>query len=1494
MGGLTPVSGATIQMYAVGTTGAGSPATPLFATSLTTDASGNFDFAGAYTCPTADALVYMVATGGDPGVNPGTVNPQLNMMVVLGRCGDLTPTTKVTINEVTTAAAVWTLAPFMNAANGIGSDAGDASTLASAFQMVLALANPATGTAPGAGSQGGVPVSEINTLADILASCVNSTGGAAGDGSSCGKLFEYTTQPGGAAPTDVMSAALALVNNPTQNVQQLYSLLPANAPFQPVLAAAPQSFALPAITTGLYVSRPTITFPDTYTGSTAVVQEMVKNNGTSPVQISSIDLSGANASEFGVDTTNVSNGCSTTKPLAPAALCTIAVSFSPVSDDHKTATLQIVSDAVDPLLRIPLSGEGVALAPGAFTITDQSGAPASSLTFTKAGVPQNLTVTNTGTGTLNLFLQKTSTLGTLSDFKDTCGGILFTLNPGQSCVFGIQLNALVPGAGKGSILVQASAGDGVPVTQTVEVIIPASGVNFSAAPVSLGEWGFLPPPGTSVTSTPVTISVTAGNNTQTPAAPHASIAAPSDFAVSGESCGVGECKISVTFTPSAPGNRTATLVTDYGNVPLTGTGIQGPSFLLSPFEPLNISVTNTEDVTVLNNGSEPLSLTTYNYSTYFNVTNQCPAPLESGATCTIKVVFAPFYSGTTTGSMDVVDSRSGIVRSLAFVGYSPPTPPTSEPTSLTFGPTQVGTTSAAQTVNLFARATDQINLTMGSTTDASGDFSVTPASCRGTCTVSITFTPSATGTRQGSIVVTDAVNGLTSSIALQGTGAQPSIGISPGSITFPATPAGSLSATQMVTVKNNGTVPIGITKSMIAGANPEDFEVVPGTNCPTSGLAPGATCTVPVIFQPQAQGAFQGLLQLTTTDPNNSTLTVALSGTGLPPVGLPSLVITPTSMSFPDTYVGGTSESQPVEITNNSPYEMNLSFTNGDDFGGGPGCSSLQPGSSCRGLMGFTPRSSGEKTEFFKVQDTNSGYSVRTTLSGNGLANEGGPLVFSPSSVAIDLAGVPQEVSLINGGSSPVTIEGISGAVSSNDCPKVLPAEATCHLYVEALQKTGAVQNLTASVQATSSATPYTLPITVSARADGTSMDVTPLDFGVVPLGSSRTLLITLHGFKFLPLLTTQVTGPNATEFTAMDNPEDSCSATYIVSCSAIVTFTPTANGLRTATVETPWGNVAVSGIGGVSPNDGADFTLTTRNLLTPAVQGYVGTVTVTNTGTAPLIMTNAAGSAPAYFYTDGCLNKQLQVGESCSANISFSGGPGTGLVSQALIFTDLLSGTSKPLNLTGVQSPAVTSPSVSIQTLQFDNVAVGGTGDVQYVSVTGADGHPLIIKPVQADNFLIDPGTCPQGTPCQIGVRFHPSAGGYLYGSVVVTDRITGGYTVFSMQGIGGFPKISVSPSSVVFPMQPIGTTWANMTVAVSNIGDAPLGLSSFSLAGNEEGNFSAAWGNCAPPAQACIQVGFVPRSLGGKTAALQIMSNDPDTPVLSVPLSATSTPVQ
>jgi hypothetical protein len=259
-GGQQPIVGAALQLYAANLTGYGQPARPLLpANTITTDAGGGFNITGQYTCPVPDAPVYLVANGGNPGGSAS--NPNLTEMAALGSCSALqanASTTFIDMNEVTTVAAAYALAPFMTGIAGMSTSPGNTTGLNFAFADVNELVNNATGTSPGTDLPRGaiLPLAQLESLADSVAACVNSTGGTAGDTSSCGRLFTAATPPGGTAPTDVGSAVIDIVQHPGQNVAAIYALAAGTAPFQPALTTAPNDWTLAVTYTGGSLSTP--------------------------------------------------------------------------------------------------------------------------------------------------------------------------------------------------------------------------------------------------------------------------------------------------------------------------------------------------------------------------------------------------------------------------------------------------------------------------------------------------------------------------------------------------------------------------------------------------------------------------------------------------------------------------------------------------------------------------------------------------------------------------------------------------------------------------------------------------------------------------------------------------------------------------------------------------------------------------------------------------------------------------------------------------------------------------------------------------------------------------------------------------------------------------------------------------------------------------------------------------------------------------------------
>lgn len=245
IGGQQAVTGARIYLYSAGKTGNGSAATSMLTLPVYTGLYGAFNITGDYACGSGDDQVYIVATGGNPGLGVGTNNAALVMMTALGRCGDLSPSSFITINEVTTAAAAWALAPFMTSSSHLGASATNSSGLTNAFLDAHLLASSVTGTAATLPSNLTVETGKLYALADALAGCVNSDGT-----SGCSALFSAATPQGGTAPIDTLSAALNIVKNPGNNVAAVFNVIPPAAPFPTTLTQAPSDWTMSLGITG--------------------------------------------------------------------------------------------------------------------------------------------------------------------------------------------------------------------------------------------------------------------------------------------------------------------------------------------------------------------------------------------------------------------------------------------------------------------------------------------------------------------------------------------------------------------------------------------------------------------------------------------------------------------------------------------------------------------------------------------------------------------------------------------------------------------------------------------------------------------------------------------------------------------------------------------------------------------------------------------------------------------------------------------------------------------------------------------------------------------------------------------------------------------------------------------------------------------------------------------------------------------------------------------
>jgi|HubBroStandDraft_5_1064220.scaffolds.fasta_scaffold02872_2 hypothetical protein len=198
------------------------------------------------------------------------------------------------------------------------------------------------------------------------------------------------------------------------------------------------------------------------------------------------------------------------------------------------------------------------------------------------------------------------------------------------------------------------------------------------------------------------------------------------------------------------------------------------------------------------------------------------------------------------------------------------------PSLVTFPVEPVGTTSADQTVTIYDMGSAPLIVSNATIT---GDFSLDGNGCGsalaaagGTCTIAVNFTPTATGTRNGTLTITDNSAGSPHTVQLTGEGGQGLASLSPPSLLFTPQQVGTTSAAQTVTLTNSGALAIQVTH--IQASTPFDETNTCGTSVPASG-----TCTISVTFSPTASGDTTGTLTVTDSAAN-SPQTLALTGAG--------------------------------------------------------------------------------------------------------------------------------------------------------------------------------------------------------------------------------------------------------------------------------------------------------------------------------------------------------------------------------------------------------------------------------------------------------------------------------------------------------------------------------------------------------------------------------------------------------------------------------------
>lgn len=214
------------------------------------------------------------------------------------------------------------------------------------------------------------------------------------------------------------------------------------------------------------------------------------------------------------------------------------------------------------------------------------------------------------------------------------------------------------------------------------------------------------------------------------------------------------------------------------------------------------------------------------------------------------------------GEVGVPDASNQLIKIAPSLGAPEALP---YPNNLAFTALPITTSSSAQDVTIGNYGDAAVNTTP--VISITGDFSQTndctgaiPASDK--CDVQVTFTPTAAGTRTGTLTVSFGGAAPTITIPLTGTGTAAAVTLSPTSLSFGMQTTGTTSGQQQVTVTNSGTAALVITSIVTTS----EFN---STNTCGGAIAIGANCTIQVTFSPTASGSQSGTLTITDNAPDS-------------------------------------------------------------------------------------------------------------------------------------------------------------------------------------------------------------------------------------------------------------------------------------------------------------------------------------------------------------------------------------------------------------------------------------------------------------------------------------------------------------------------------------------------------------------------------------------------------------------------------------------------
>jgi hypothetical protein len=877
--------------------------------------------------------------------------------------------------------------------------------------------------------------------------------------------------------------------------------------------------------------------------------------------------------------------------------------------------------------------------------------------------------------------------------------------------------------------------------------------------------------------------------------------------------------------------------------------------------------------------------------------------------------------GNTYTNAGIQKTTANILNNFVTATSAPTSGVTLSADSLSFGNQGVNKPGAVQTIKVTNSSTAALTISKIAVTGTnSGDFAQT-ATCssslvvNASCTISVTFQPTASGGRSASITLTDSATVSPQVIAMSGIGiaSGAAVNLSASNLSFGNQTLNTRSPSQTVKLTNTGSAALTFSYIQMQGLNANDF--VQTNNCPTS-LATGASCTATVTFAPTAVSTRSGSLTFI-DNASDSAEQVVLSGTGI--AVNTGVALSPLNIDFGSQNNGTTSAVKTTTLTNTSATALAISSiavtgTDAGDFAQTNTCpSSLASNASCTMSVTFAPPQSTEsdaRTASLTITDNGNASPQAVTLSGTGVSPSSGVQLSTNllnfGNQNNGTTSNAQTLTLTNNGKATLAVSSIvvtgtniSDFVQTTTCPispNTLAINASCTISVKFAPTASGARNAT-------------LAITDNIDGEGEAVQNVVLSGTGVSTTTTVYFSDDFESGDFSQWTNgSSGTGAATIQTAVVNNGTDAAQLTNTAGQS--VQVSTTFNGAPALTYTRFFYRLAsLSGTTLIAQGQDSG--------------GHNQWIMYYDSGRQGLdiYFWNGAGARYDVYSNTNVLSANTWYSIEVETNQATSGhgevwlnGNSIGSFNGDLTQTQAYGKLSLNNDVTGIAyfddvavannyTIPTTSSAVKLtpKTATFSNQVVGTASGAKTVTVANTGATALTIGSIavagsNASDFA-QTNTCPSSlavnTNCTISITFTPSVSGARTGTITLTDSSADSPQILALSGTGTAtaPVAMLSATSLSYGNQNTGTTSPVQTVTLTNGGTAVLNIGSIAVTGANAGDF-AQTNTCASTlavSTSCsISVKFTPTIAGARSAAIAITDDSAVSPQ-TVALSGT-----